>query len=647
MRPRVRRAPAHVGRPPGEDADVCLSQRRTPAAHRSTHHDPATVVEQEARVWYGSRNSTFRTVFQGTKVVAHGAVLGHTVVVDDDTAPQAPRHQQRGEDHGAREGDPTDDRPLLAVAGPRTHAEEPGHEQHADRHADVPPPVAEPHRHRSRWRQSCRITAPTTTSPSSPPNSENTPAVFSLRTSVSWSMRAGAVTEIRVANVRSVVDDRDRALFLVVTPVIAGAVDPDRHGAGPVQAQQCLDPRRVLRVPFPVGVFLDPDIGDHRVAASLAGGALRVPIALLDRRGPRSAPRRRLRPHWRRMRCAPPPSVEVLLDVHPMIPAGEPVGLTCVGEGRRSRRCPAFELERLALAATNEGARLLGQTLDLPHQFPRRKPGDEQPPPRRPRAVQVTPRRSAVDREHHCPGDRPGAQPQLGYHRVAGVGPDHQDREHGRERCRLRVSRRVVHWSCCTRPVRPLHPPCRDRNEQFAPVHRLASKFDLSSGLAPVAGHWYESRRGHPGRAGMSSPIEWLMDRELLRQFPQRYGAPSTSATTTRAHRTVRSRRHRRRHVRTAGGCRVPGDDGLATRHRGHQHARARRSAHRPRARRRHRAPRHLRRGVPGARRQRRRHRSPWGCATSTTWCVATGAWCIHHRVARMVFMDASRSSCQ
>ena len=54
-------------------------------------------------------------------------------------------------------------------------------------------------------------------------------------------------------------------------------------------------------------------------------------------------------------------------------------------------------------------------------------------------------------------------------------------------------------------------------------MHRLASKFDLSSGLAPVAGHWYESRRGTPRSSRHDSPFEWLIDRELLRQFPQRY----------------------------------------------------------------------------------------------------------------------------
>ncbi|MGH3342111.1 MAG: MFS transporter, partial [Carbonactinosporaceae bacterium] len=48
----------------------------------------------------------------------------------------------------------------------------------------------------------------------------------------------------------------------------------DRHRAGPVDAQQRLDVRRERHVPFPVGVLLDPDLGDDRDAALLAGGAL-------------------------------------------------------------------------------------------------------------------------------------------------------------------------------------------------------------------------------------------------------------------------------------------------------------------------------------------------------------------------------------
>ena len=100
--------------------------------------------------------------------------------------------------------------------------------------------------------------------------------------------------------------------------------------------------------------------------------------------------------------------------------------------------------------------------------------------------------------------------------------------------------------------------------------------------------------------------------------------APSTSATTTpRPHCSIPTARSTARSAQQAVR-RLPRHDGLAPRHRWHEHARARRSAHRPRSRRRHRTPRHLRRRLPGAGGWRRRADcARRACGTSTTWSDA------------------------
>ena len=84
----------------------------------------------------------------------------------------------------------------------------------------------------------------------------------------------------------------------------------------------------------------------------------------------------------------------------------------------------------------------------------------------------------------------------------------------------------------------------------------------------------------------MTSPIEWLMDREILRQFPQRYAR----AVDQRDHDALTALFDPDGSVDGTFGQQAVADYldtmALPPRHRRHQHARARRSAHRPRGRR-------------------------------------------------------------